>query len=115
VTKPARNKYSRSGYADIGEGFCGIMVKPSFFDESVFEIPDVMWSVDDVWLSGHLLKNGHAMWVNKDIFALERPTALQRVDPLYAAVIDGVDRPNANRICAEYMQETYGIWGGKAA
>jgi hypothetical protein len=39
---------------------------------------------------------------------------LSRTAPLYAAVIEGSNRPQANSACVDYMRETYGIWGGVA-
>jgi hypothetical protein len=40
---------------------------------------------------------------------------LSRTAPLYAAVIEGSNRPQANIACVDYMRNTYGIWGGTAA
>ena len=40
---------------------------------------------------------------------------IQKVAALHAAIIDGANRAEANRACALYMQENFGIWGGKVA
>ena len=44
--------------ADIAQGFGGVLVRPSFFTDMVFSIPAVLWSVDDIWLSGNMASNG---------------------------------------------------------
>ncbi len=46
---------------DIVNGCAGILVKPKFFDEQVFDyesVPAQAFFVDDIWFSGHLAKNG---------------------------------------------------------
>jgi hypothetical protein len=39
---------------DIVEGFGGVLVKPSFFSDRVFDVPSKCWAVDDIWLSANL-------------------------------------------------------------
>ncbi|MDX5351404.1 MAG: glycosyltransferase family 2 protein, partial [Paracoccaceae bacterium] len=58
-------KLDRSGYADIAEGYAGVALRPDFLDEEAFIIPPVIWSVDDVWLSGHLARRGIAIWAER--------------------------------------------------
>jgi len=56
---PVGFRGKREGYVDIFEGFAGTCLQKRFFDESVFDmsIDDVYFS-DDVWMSGHVIKNG---------------------------------------------------------
>ena len=107
--------FSRSGYCDIAEGFCGVMVRPEFFDDSAFDIPPVVWAVDDVWLSGHLARRGIPIWVDRKLLQITTLLDVQHHFPLYKAVLDGAGRKEANRACIDYMRQTYGVWGGKAA
>lgn len=104
-----RNYFSRSGYIDIGEGCGGFLVEPGYFARDAWDIPPVMWAVDDVWLSGQLARNGVPIWLeaHADRFTTE-PS--QTVAPLHAAVIDDANRKQANLACAIHMRETYGIW-----
>ena len=60
--KPSFKKFRSGGYVAIGEGYGGFMVKPQFFDKTMWDIPPVMWTVDDVWLSGHLDSKGIGIW-----------------------------------------------------
>ena len=109
--KPAFKKFRSGGYVVIGEGYGGFMVKPQFFDKTMWDIPPVMWAVDDVWLSGHLDRKGIGIWAMAGASRFQT-SALDKVDALHAAVIDGADRYEANVACVKYMQKTYGAWGG---
>lgn len=106
---PSHAHIRTAGYRDIFQGYGGVMVRPDFFDDDVFDIPAVLWSVDDIWLSGMLAKAGTSIWAPARI---KGPRLLSAHDkaPLYQAVLDGADRPTADRRCYDYMRETYGIW-----
>ncbi len=106
---PSRKFIKRAGYRDIFQGYGGVLVKPDFFDDDVFDIPPVMWAVDDIWLSGMLTKAGTPIWAPANI---RGPRLLDAHDaaPLYQAVLDGADRKTADRACFDYMRATYGIW-----
>ena len=108
------HKFQSSGYSDVAEGFGGVMVQPDFFDDMAYDIPQVLWSVDDVWLSGHLARRGIPIWADR---SLNRGTVLLDTSdtfPLHKLVVDGADRIAANRACVEHMRAAYGIWGGDA-
>lgn len=100
-----------SGYCDIAEGFCGVMVRPEFFDDAAFDIPPVVWAVDDVWLSGHLARRGIPVWADRKLVRISTVVEVDQAFPLHMAVLDGVGREAANRACIEHMRLTYGIWG----
>ncbi|WP_236016297.1 hypothetical protein [Brucella endophytica] len=103
------SKYSTSGYCDVFLGVSGVMVKPAFFSESAFEIPKVLWTVDDYWLSGHLETNKVPIWLNADApRRADRPS--RRVAALLDMVHEDHDRRAANLACIEYYRRTYGIW-----
>jgi hypothetical protein len=107
------HKLKHSGYSDVAEGFGGVMVQPDFFDDQAYDIPPILWSVDDVWLSGHLARRGIPIWADR---SLNQGTVLLDISdthPLHRLVADGADRIAANLACIEYMRATYGIWGGK--
>jgi hypothetical protein len=103
------SKYSSSGYCDVFLGVSGVMVKPAFFSQPAFEIPNVLWMVDDYWLSGHFETNGIPIWLNADApRRADRPT--RRVAALLNTVHEDHDRHAANDACVEYYRRTYGIW-----
>ncbi len=101
------------GYADIAEGFGGVLVRPEMFDDAAFAIPPVLWAVDDLWLSGCLARQGIPIWVEK-IVAKGDPeknaTRNGEIADLGSAVIDGHDRLQANRAAIRHFRDTHGIW-----
>ncbi|MHC0052323.1 glycosyltransferase family 2 protein [Actibacterium sp. D379-3] len=108
---PPRPAYGSWAYVDIVEGFRGISVKPRFFDDEVFDIPEILWTVDDIWLSGHLTRTGHALRTTSNpMRALLDPEAPHDVAPLTTHSEEGVGRMAANIQCVRYFQEKYGIW-----
>jgi hypothetical protein len=98
-----------SGYSDVFRGFGGVMVRPAYFREDAFQIPDVLWTVDDYWLSGHLEANRIPIWLNGDT-PRHRSHKARYVDALKKFVCNGNDRQAANDACVEYFRATYGIW-----
>ncbi len=109
VEGPSHAHIKTPGYRDIFQGYGGVMVKPHFFDDDVFDIPDVLWTVDDIWLSGMLAKAGTPIWAPARIRG-PRLLAADAAHPLAKAVIEGADRKTADWQCFQYMRETYGIW-----
>ena len=108
--KAPRSRIGKSGYVDIGEGFGGFLVRPEFFDRDAWVIPPVLWAVDDVWLSGQLARKNIPIWGEAHASRL-LTTRYQKRAALHAAVIEGAGREDANYKCAEYMRDTYGVWG----
>lgn len=104
-----RRVYLSGGHEDIFDGFAGVMVRPHFFDEDTFDIPEIMWSVDDYWLSGQAMKNGHPVWV---LPRQMEPSSfpVYKTDALHEAVLDGVNREAANLHTLQYFQEKFGVW-----
>ncbi len=108
LSKPPRKQFLTDGYLDIGEGCGGVSVSPEFFDDYAFDIPDVLWAVDDVWLSGCLARNGTRIWVDA---AGKMPAEHSGTSAaLWKAVLDGCDRHDADRACVEHFRMKYGIW-----
>ncbi len=104
-----RRILKRSGYMDIFEGCAGVLVRPEHFDEAAYDIPPVLWSVDDVWLSGMIGRMGVPIWVEGNIHEPEDTEAEDQA-PLHAFATEGAGRDEANRQAVRYMRETYGIW-----
>lgn len=101
--------YTKSGYCDIFLGVSGAMVRPAFFKPSVFEIPEILWAVDDYWLSGHLETNNIPIWLNADA-PRRHDGSSRRIASLLNMVHDGHDRHASNKACIDYYRSTYGIW-----
>lgn len=107
--KPPRRIYKKSGHVDAFEGFGCVLVKPRFFDDVVFDIPDEGFFVDDIWLSANVLKNGYGIWAQRNWF---RPnlTEADEQDPLYRAIFYGKHRADLNIDCIVYCQHKFGVW-----
>jgi len=107
--RATRRAYLRSGYIDILGGSGGVMVRPGFFDDDVFDIPDDLRAVDDVWLSGMLAKRGVPIWLDAG-HARNLCSQADAAAALSQSVIGGDDRRAANGKCIAYMRARYGIW-----
>ena len=107
--KPGRYYYDSSGYVDFAMGVGGVSVRSDFFDETFFKIPDVLWSVDDIWLSGNFTRLGRGIWASKKI-KIPVGTDASNISSLAQSVIQGHDRYKADRACISYLKETHGIW-----
>jgi hypothetical protein len=107
--KPARCNYSSSGYVDIALGVGGVSVRADFFDDSCFEIPEILWPDDDIWLSGNYLRQGRGIWAsNKIRFPVD--SGASNTNGLAFSVINGKDRNKTAMDGILYMQELYDIW-----
>jgi len=109
LREPTRVTFNHSGYVDCFEGFGGALVKPDFFDDTSFDIPEVIWAVDDVWLSGCLARKGVPIWALADRHDTQH-TPAGVCDALHKAEIEGSDRDDANKACIQYFQDTHGVW-----
>ncbi|WP_273792369.1 hypothetical protein [Brucella anthropi] len=98
-----------AGYVDLIAGFAGVLVRPDWFDEKVFDIPDVMWTVDDPWISGHLERMGIPIWMTGKGYRLPEKGA-GKIDSLSKLVQSGCDRVDADLMVIDYFREQYGIW-----
>lgn len=96
-----------AGFADIAMGHGGVMVRPDWFPDAAFDVPPVVWAVDDIWLSGWLEVQGIPVWADPRIPV---PQDLRLADALEAAVIEGHDRNAANRAGTAWWRARAGIW-----
>jgi hypothetical protein len=107
--KPARCYYATSGYVDFAMGVGGVSVRSDFFDDTFFKIPDILWSVDDIWLSGNFTRLGRGIWAGKKI-KIPVGTDASNISSLAQSVIQGHDRYKADRACISYLKKAHGIW-----
>ncbi|MFN7223360.1 MAG: glycosyltransferase family A protein [Paracoccaceae bacterium] len=105
----------RSGYADVFEGWAGVMVRPQYFDDRVFNIPSDLWMVDDPWLSGHLALRGVPIWTSADSLPPKRRIHVQRdIAPLFFEIFDGKTRQDSEQACVNHYR-ALGIWDDRPA
>ncbi len=107
--KPTRPINVKAGYADLARGFGGVLVRPNFFDSLAYDIPEVLWSVDDIWLSGQMARLNVPIWAMAGVVT-PPPADGEDIADLLNSVIEGADRVEANLRCVKYMQENYRIW-----
>ena len=97
------------GRIDIAEGYGGVLVKPRFFPNLVFSVPEACWAVDDMWLSGCLEKNGTPIYLSSDRkFSKELPSS--NVEGLRDLSVAGKRRNELNAYAIEFMRRNLGIW-----
>ena len=101
--------YVTSGYVDQISGYGGVMLKPDWLDDDTFEIPDILWTVDDPWISGHLERNDVPIWLNAD-GKVPGDLSSGHTHSLQKLVEQGHDRVKADIAAIEYFRNSYNIW-----
>lgn len=99
---------SSAGYVDLLFGVGGVVVRPSFFDDSAFEIPEVSFFVDDVWLSAQLARRKIPIYCPKR-FPMPRESSASFVEALYDYEISG-NRFEQNTRAARWCRDHLGVW-----
>ena len=108
---PARKLYARAGYIDVLEGFLGAIIPVEVIPFArACDIPGVLWTVDDVWISGIAASNGVGVWVHDTPRPVYSDGAIDRLHALRQHVEDGVGREAADRMAVEYMRDNLGVW-----
>lgn len=101
--------YANSGYVDVLSGHGGVLVKPDWFDPETWDIPDILWTVDDPWLSGHLERRGIPIWLVAEVCRM-KSTGAGAIDALHDLVEMDHDRVKADVAAIDHMRRSYGIW-----
>lgn len=104
------HRYESDGYVDYFAGQGGVMVRPEWLDDpAVLDIPGVLWTVDDPWLSGHLERRGVPIWLNRH---RSRPEKRGRsaTHALHDLVEQGHGRVEADLAAIAHFRRTHGIW-----
>lgn len=104
LAKPAVYNFRRDGYVDVMFGFGGVCVRPAFFAPLAWQIPKLMWTEDDLWLSGMMEVNSVGIWLNA---TGPRPTSDRRASN--ESPLADINRISNYR-CLPYMQANFGIW-----
>ena len=94
------------GFIDCFEAFKGCLLKKKFFKSDIFDVPNSQFLfADDVYFSGHIIKNGYSIFVSN--FVDETNFIQDDVDALCANVEIRNHRMTST---AKYFRERYGIW-----
>lgn len=94
---------------DIAQGFSGVAVDPAWLCGPEINPPRAAWGADDIWLSGHLARQGIGVCEAPGARAGMCP-AFDDVHALQDATIDGRDRRAANLACVDLLTARYGLW-----
>jgi len=104
-------------FPDIAEGFGGVLVRPDFFNERVFDVPDQCWPVDDVWLSANIRSSGHEIVrYPRNLQQRSYPLKIEGEDvgrlgdSLTQTKVDGQGRASLNFHAVKYCMENLGVW-----
>jgi len=95
--------------SDIAQGFAGVLIQPDMLDDVAFEMPELAWAVDDVYLSATYARLG--LGIRQVSGLREMCTPLEDPGNLQDATIGGESRKQANQRTANYLAEQFGIWG----
>ncbi|WP_292288356.1 glycosyltransferase family 2 protein [Marivita sp.] len=109
--KPPRRIIAQAGFADMLEGYGGVVVRPDFFDDAAFDIPDQAFHVDDVWLSGALARKGIGIWLAADL-PEPKTTQADRAAALYRHREAEKGRAELDAEAITLMRARWGLWGG---
>lgn len=98
------------GYVDVFFGVRGTMLRPGWLDPRASHLPDIIWTVDDVWLSGMAALAGRHIWAGGAACWTQGRGPARRVHDLMRHRERGVGRAAANRLCVDYLRNRYGVW-----
>lgn len=97
------------GFGDILFGAAGAVIKPNFFNDIAFNIPDICWPVDDIWISAMLAVNKtriYCPWLG--IIPKQHEASISNA--LLDSNFFGMDRQELNIKASLYCQKCFGIW-----
>jgi hypothetical protein len=104
-----RRPFWLSGYGEVLFGVGGAVVRPEFFDDVALDIPDIVWLVDDIWLSAMLARRGIRIYCPWRA-ALPKSHDSAEQDSLMSATFQSMGRQDLNRAAAKYCRDHFGIW-----
>jgi hypothetical protein len=107
---PPRRLYEASGYVDVFEGFLGALIPVSAIPDAAFNIPEKIWVVDDVWISGMAALTGVHVWAHDDARPVYADGYYDRIASLRNHIEHGIGRNDADQLAVEYLRENHGVW-----
>ncbi|TKA94993.1 glycosyltransferase family 2 protein [Cereibacter changlensis] len=106
--------YAKSGFVDLLNGHGGVMIKPDWFGPDAYNIPEIIWTVDDPWLSGMLELAGIPIWLNAGVVRIDSHE-VGDVHSLTKFSEQGHGRVEADLAAINYLRQKYGIWRPRGA
>lgn len=109
LAPPLWRPIKKAGYIDILFGVGGAVVRPDFFDAEAFDIPEIAWPVDDIWLSAQLAKRKIPIFAPKRL-PCPPAAAHSTTNSLLRAEFEGMGRQELNSEAINWCQKQYNIW-----
>lgn len=91
-------------------GVGGVVVRPEFLDDEAFDIPDIAWLVDDVWLSAMLARKRIRIYFPWRA-ALPGAQDILAQDALMSGTFRDQGCPQLNRVASAHRRDRFGVWG----
>lgn len=110
LVHPPRRVYAKAGHVDVFEGFLGALIPVNSIPDEAFKIPDIVWTVDDVWLSGMAATTGTMIWVGNEARPVYSDGTIDKTASLRDHVENGVGRNEADQLAVNYLRKKYEIW-----
>jgi hypothetical protein len=109
TSAPWRRPIGRAGYGEIFFGVGGAVVRPEFFDDVAYDVPEEAWAVDDVWLSAQLARRGIPIYCPRR-HPMPRAADHAALEALVDLELEAGRRQDLNRLAAQYCQDRFGVW-----
>lgn len=107
---PDRKLFQNSGYIDVFEGFLGILMPSSALPDVAYDIPDIIWTVDDVWLSGMAFYNRVKVWAHDMPRPVYSDGHYDKLASLRNFTQAEFNRESADRYAVDYLRSVFNIW-----
>lgn len=98
----------QSGYVDLLAGYGGVLVRPDWFGDDALDCPEIMWTVDDMWLSGQLERRAIPIWLEGG--EPVRDSGIGANSALVKLVEQGYGRVEANLLVIDHFRQVHGLW-----
>lgn len=102
----------KSGYAQIFEGYGGVLIRPDMIPESAYNLPDHLLAVDDPLLSGFIQSNGVPIWVQAEPNWRPHQFPIANVERLAHLSVGNKNRVDLDSSAIQFCQETLGVFEG---
>ena len=107
---PSRKLFRKAGYVDVFEGFLGVLIPSHALPKEAFDIPDIIWTVDDVWLSGMSYYNGVKVWAHDIPRPVYSDGYYDKLASLRNFTQAKYNRERADRYAVDYLRSVYNVW-----
>jgi UDPglucose 6-dehydrogenase len=87
-----------------------LAMRIAFFNEAAYSIPEIIWTVDDVWLSGMAYSNGVKVWAHDMPRPVYSDGYYDKLASLRNFTHAKYNRESADRYAVDYLRSVYNVW-----